>query len=345
MSKKFNCIDCEFSSELLTSYKKHLSSKKHQNNIALEKKIIICDCGREFKYQKNYLNHKNNCTIETKDDKTLITPILSVDTSEITFETPNNDIKDSQSEDNTIEKLKEIINEYKNKIIEYEKKIEEKDKYITKLRDNHDETIRQLIRKQTTYTISVYNYNYTYNSDIRDITKLDSQEETLNDLPQCEEIINDPIDEPHIFQEHNLNDMIADKCKNINFITQLLYNYKMETLSVFFGEFIVDSYIMKKNKFKSLFGFDIYSMEYVIETNRIWNDDFDGVHTKEKIIKPLLVTTTNVLEEEIINLKQHSESSNKLNELISKLLEIKNKLSDNNLYKCIIKFISPYFFH
>ena len=55
--KNYYCKACNYSVDHLGSYKRHLSSKKHINNIYPWK----CKCGKIFKHDSSYYRHKKKC--------------------------------------------------------------------------------------------------------------------------------------------------------------------------------------------------------------------------------------------------------------------------------------------
>jgi hypothetical protein len=80
ISKKFNCLKCDYKCFKQSEWNKHVLTLKHINddaelhkNLQNEKNIqtlqkFICDCGNEYKYRQGLWNHKKKC-FNKKEEK------------------------------------------------------------------------------------------------------------------------------------------------------------------------------------------------------------------------------------------------------------------------------------
>ena len=62
--KEYICDSCNFKSNRITDYRRHLTSKKHVNTLIPKKKRLFfrCDCGNKYKYMSGLSRHKLECT-------------------------------------------------------------------------------------------------------------------------------------------------------------------------------------------------------------------------------------------------------------------------------------------
>jgi len=82
ITKKYECINCNYNTSNYKDYKKHLSTRKHINKTNIEQNELenpikspvkfICDCGKEYGARNSLWYHKKKCSllnIETKENK------------------------------------------------------------------------------------------------------------------------------------------------------------------------------------------------------------------------------------------------------------------------------------
>ena len=83
-SKKFRCEKCDYSSVRSSDFKKHLQSKRHNDNkmVTNDNKMLSydninsknkCDCGKVFKYRSGLSRHIGQCQKVINDNKMVIT--------------------------------------------------------------------------------------------------------------------------------------------------------------------------------------------------------------------------------------------------------------------------------
>ncbi len=64
-TEKYECSCCGISTNNRSVYEKHISTKKHENNVMRkENKKYECDCGKEFVHHSSFYRHKKKCVAE-----------------------------------------------------------------------------------------------------------------------------------------------------------------------------------------------------------------------------------------------------------------------------------------
>lgn len=71
IASKFSCTKCKYDSNSKRDYNRHLNSKKHKNDIIVEK-FGCSNCGKSYKGQSGLWKHKSICDIESNALNTMI---------------------------------------------------------------------------------------------------------------------------------------------------------------------------------------------------------------------------------------------------------------------------------
>ena len=63
---KYNCQKCDYHSNKLSQWKRHLTTNKHKMLTDVYTKgskpsIFTCDCGRSYSHRQSLSRHKQNC--------------------------------------------------------------------------------------------------------------------------------------------------------------------------------------------------------------------------------------------------------------------------------------------
>ena len=68
VAHKYYCEKCDYSTSKLSSWKKHIDTKKHnglqmttKSAEKLPKSCYKCECGKKYKHASSLWNHKNKC--------------------------------------------------------------------------------------------------------------------------------------------------------------------------------------------------------------------------------------------------------------------------------------------
>ena len=116
---KYSCEQCNYFSNRLSNYNKHLSTRKHQNCYFLNKKEqkvatneFICDnCGKIYKVRNSLWYHKKNCGV--KNEK------ISLNNKEVPLNSKQEKLEKENAE------LKQMIFTVMDKMSEQQKTIQE----------------------------------------------------------------------------------------------------------------------------------------------------------------------------------------------------------------------------
>ena len=76
ISFKFHCEKCDYYSNKLSEYNKHLQTKKHNTYLNTDNFVTsryICECGKKYKHSQSLYNHKKSCKIlKNTDDENVL---------------------------------------------------------------------------------------------------------------------------------------------------------------------------------------------------------------------------------------------------------------------------------
>jgi len=79
--QKYICVFCEYQTGNKSNYNKHLSTKRHQNNIPKHKTKrshhICVDCGKSYLYASGLWKHQKKCMNSIVDQQTTSVPVQS----------------------------------------------------------------------------------------------------------------------------------------------------------------------------------------------------------------------------------------------------------------------------
>ena len=182
----FVCKSCDYSSSKESEYKRHLLTRKHQNNDKNAKKNT-CVCGKAFMYRQGLHVHRKKCPqYSLKDISNYDFECETIDGNENENITPNNNISsfdengDDICSDGKITITKEMF-------IKLLKDNEEMMKMIKSLSENQLTTPHQVINNNNiTNNNNQFNLNIFLNEKCKDALNMsefiDSLKITLDDL-------------------------------------------------------------------------------------------------------------------------------------------------------------------
>ena len=175
---KFNCIICDYYSNKISDYDKHLTTAKHKRRLLANKKSptelctqyqqYSCDCGNNYKHLSSLYKHKKTCSGSTSREPSIHsdTPSLLVEmkepgaSNEIPMELILEVIKQSKEVQNVlIEQNKEL----QSKLLEKENKLLEKENQLLEQNEKYNEQILELAKKPN---IINSNSNNTFNLNV-----------------------------------------------------------------------------------------------------------------------------------------------------------------------------------
>ena len=61
---EYKCEICNYSTNFIQNYNRHINSSKHKNKVCPPKKVIkkktfVCECGKKYKFQSGLSKHKH----------------------------------------------------------------------------------------------------------------------------------------------------------------------------------------------------------------------------------------------------------------------------------------------
>ena len=75
VAPKYHCEKCDYSTSKLSSWKKHIETKKHNglqmttnSDEKLPKSCYKCECGKKYKYRQGLHKHKIKCTYHNEEE-------------------------------------------------------------------------------------------------------------------------------------------------------------------------------------------------------------------------------------------------------------------------------------
>jgi len=315
--RKYNCKNCEYSTDDRGNFYKHNLSKRHlkkATNHSTEKtpfakicrkfagslpgeipKRYTCDdCQFETAHASSYSKHKKRCANKNNNVNAII-----------------DDLKESKMKNKLIEQENEFL----------KREVENK-KMIERMHNQHVLLLRQLIASSTkgsngSVTSTLYEH-YQNNPPLKEIEYM------------------------------KLNSLIKPKSKLVD---EMISCYKHNTLHEFLSRFILNIYKKKNYAEQSLFASDTSRLSYMIKETIYdnvseWVPDKKGVKTKKLIIQPLTNHVIDLLEfcERRLVLKISDDISNTESLMRKKddILHLKYYIEDGKLDDKINKFICAY---
>ena len=116
VANKFVCEKCDYSSNKLSNYQKHLKTKKHNTDIMATntdtgKMSLFCVCGKKYKHRQSLFNHKLQCSF-------INTYIIDVNEDNVSNNVSNHELTDMfiklmEKNEELMEKITEVAKEPK----------------------------------------------------------------------------------------------------------------------------------------------------------------------------------------------------------------------------------------
>lgn len=320
---KYNCIGCNYSTDDMANYSRHVKTRKHTIIVELaeiEAKKLIFDsdhtckkCMKIFKHSSSYSRHKNKCQnkMDTVADK-------NKDGGELI-----NLCKELMQQNKDLAEFK-----YK-----YEARVEMFDKIET-IRETHDKEnkedkayLQKLVNDAGSITkTSVNALSYA--------VKNFSKAPALLPITYCESI--------------ELNNDAIKLCD------ELVFYYEHHILHKYLGDSVVKIYKTDKPEKQSMWNTDSARYNYIArlfvgENKRIeWCTDKSGVKIKETIIEPILKRISGELSQYIKQKGANiaTDNCNNINGILEKMkiaIMIIRDIDTGTIAESIIRYIAPHF--
>ena len=192
---KFNCIKCDYYSNKISDYDKHVSTAKHKRrllaneksptDLCCQKLMYSCECGNNYKHLSSLCKHKKTCSLSRETRVPMNAPSIfvgmkePVTSNEIPMELILEVIKQSKEVQNVlIEQNKEL----QNKLLEKENKLLEQN-------EKYNEQILELAKKPNiinSNNTNTFNLNVFLNEKCKDamniVDFINSLQLTTNDF-------------------------------------------------------------------------------------------------------------------------------------------------------------------
>ena len=313
-----NCNLCNYSTNRLYSYNKHLQTKKHVEKVNNETKyqshtkntplsylsntdnLNKCVyCGKKYSNSSSLARHKKVCSEKNQLETKYISEI--------------------NKKEQEITHLKEIIDMLKNE-----------NKNFKSLVNNAGAVIKT--------SVSALAY-VALNYDKAPLLK------GLNDYSYIKE---------QNIDDDNDDDDDGNSLDEFDLIEILVYHNKKETIQDYLGNIIVEAYKKKDPRKQSIWNSDTTRLTYIIRDlihkKPDWTVDKKGIKTSKYIIEPLLEYIREQLAEYVLEntvdkyvnlseykLKQHMERINSCGQIIA-------NIDNKTLSKLVLKYIAPHFY-
>ncbi len=306
---KFDCFDCNYTTNIRTNYLKHLQSIKHSENIEPEEDIIddkldvvkeyVCKyCDNTYISLSGFNKHRKNCMQKEELINNLTIEIASLK-------------KDNES-------LKKDIDNYKNIITIKDENIQSKDKEIEYLRStvtNAGSVIKSSVNALT-YAVTHYN-NAPPLVPLLDYT-------VINNNKNNEDFVKDILYNYNkdLIDQH-LGDQIVKIYKKADPEQQSFWNSDVNRLS--------------------------YLIRAIINNKSDWFVDKKGIRIREQIIDPMLQYIKTILQTFIQDMSNKINEAENGNELMSMMDNMKYAnlviidINNNVIANDINKYIASYF--
>jgi len=331
---RYHCIVCNYETELLFSYNKHLKTQKHFKNVterannsklipkrfklhssnhhkSCEKDINCEFCEKLFSSPSNLTRHKKTCPTKIKINQ--------------------NTINEIEKRDQEIARLKEL---HQRDLDSHKHELELRDKLQQQMNEQQKAEIAHLkslinnaggVIKTSVSALSYVVQNY----DKAPVLK------TIKDFSYLEDADSD--------DENNVD------------LTQTIINcHKDKTIVDYLGNIIVQAYKKDDPSKQSIWNSDSTRLTYVIreliDKNPDWTVDKKGVKTTKYVIDPLLEYIRQLMEDFMDDnkledyLNEHVTKMKRRMENLTASAEICYNIKNKILSEQIIKYIAPHFY-
>lgn len=365
MPKTYNCNICEYSTKDSSNWKRHINSKKHENNMDYHK----------FSTDLHRFAPTKGAKLEKKSRKTkshsnfLICPHCGEGF------TRSYTLKRHIEERCEINKLKTQNKEIQNKSVkqDLQHKIEIRDKEIElkdRAIDHYEKELvytRQLLQISTekgNKNISNYNYiNKTFpdtdplkkisykvfvkNNQIRYINNGDDENENENDT------ITSESDDKSSYNSRDINR--KNKPYNEQVVEDVLYSYEHDILDNYIGGAIVKEYKDPDPSKQAIWITDASRLKYIIRAHDEkevprWLADIQGIKTDKLLIAPIINTLKRLLilyQKKYCTIrKNHKYSYDEQQKIMQTNISIANvigDMDDGKITKQVLHYLAKHF--
>jgi hypothetical protein len=194
---KHFCERCNYRTEFLKDFKKHMRTKKHLANTNSDTKLpFVCECGKQYKHHSSLHNHKKTCKISCNLSSDIVTYATTATHYERSIQDPS---LDTSSIDTTL--------------------------VMSILKENND--FKSMLLEQSNHMKQVQIENNELQKQLIDVIKLQKSitTTTTHNTNNTNNITNNN-------QSFNLNFFLNEQCKNAMNIDDFIQSLKLETTDI-----------------------------------------------------------------------------------------------------------------
>ena len=361
----YNCTSCNYVTDKLFNYNKHLKTKKHLSTIP---KFSKTPQHSPILPNTPNISHQSILFKKTQSTSSNFNINLMCKYCKITFSRSCNRSKHEKTCSEHKKNENKLLKRIDKNQIEYQFKIKDDEtmrykRMVTQL-NRQVEKLTELLAKKSNGNNYINNYNFisTNYTKAQELTALNNYNNLLiknGSINNDNDSDNDNNNDNEIeFEIEEMSDL-----ENDQFIKDILAYKKLNSLQNVLGNFLIENYVKTDKSLQSIHVTDSSRMKYVYctlkynlkDTTIEWKSDPKGVNVSKIIVDPMLDFLKNKTHnfQQKLALKFRDEPK-KINDdeynymedsqtLLAMLSENNNKTKEYNLKKKIMDYITPHF--
>ena len=306
------CIICKYQSKDISNYKRHISSKKHINNINNSYSCKECDYITPIKvnYTRHLLSKKHLKNIGKNNNKDL-----------------DKDLDEDKNQE--LKKIIEVNNELRDEVKETRETINVLMNKMNTLENKNDQNTQKIVKEARNIKSSM-------------LTMLNTH---FKDTPSIEYIEQKPF---FIELEKEYNAKISDESNKL--FMRIFTDYEKKKLVKTLSDLILKFVKKDDKKFQSVFNIDCARGNFATKIDDFWLNDKKGLQLRKFTIDKVVSFMIDVLEVfrlRLVEIRKEniknptSERNDYLMENQTLLLEVVSFLTNSNTHTKIMTHLSP----
>lgn len=329
-STRYECLPCDYSTNIRYNYDKHLKTRKH---------ILINDKYVKNKEKDNQVNNDVDDKIVNNASNNRVSKLNIMDKA-----TDNKIIKINPCQcrwcnqifanQGNLARHKKSCAEKTEVVTNYENKIEKLQLELTSRDSNYENKIEKLQMELTHKDHLVRTLQETIEYErIREKSHLSASNYLMVAYNSAPPLL--PLTDFTIFEE-----------EDVELLDLLLSAHRNNEFAEFVGRSLVHYYKKSDPRDQQLWNSDNERLTYFIRKNLKWTIDKQGIKTCDFIIDPALKYFTNILRA-FINSDIPKESTDAIiadNKCRAEALQLMMNINNGTMQQKILKFIAPYLY-